>query len=277
LDLGNLLPFWIATGLYLVVFALYVAWFRAGTDTVGRPATIFLACTLAIHAAGLAALGLSRGFFPPTGTGETLSMVAFSTALIYLYLEYRAHNRGLSVFASLLVIAVMVKASWIGPAHEVAPVLKKHMFAPHALAIIVSLTAFVISACLSTAYLVLYRQLRQRKLGIWADRLPSLETLDHMTRRATRVGFFFLTVGLVLGIVLAHEAWEENWTKDPQPWITIATWVLYGVALALRRRRAWQGNRVAVANLIAFGSVIASVFLAYWVLDTAHRFGAATP
>lgn len=273
MELGSLLPFWIATSFYVVVFSLYVAWFRAGTDAVGRPATVMLAATVLLHAAGLITLGLARGFFPPTGTGETLSMVAFATAIIYLYLEFRARNRGLSVVAAFLIVAIMVKASWIGPAQEVEPVLKEHMFAPHALAVILALTAFVISAVLSTAYLVVYRQLRRRKLGLWTERLPSLETLDHMTRRATRIGFFFLTVGLILGIVLAHRAWDRDWIKDPQPWITIFTWVLYGSALAMRRRRAWQGNRVAVANLIAFASVIASVLLAYRILDTAHRFG----
>ncbi len=277
MDFGALLPFWVATALYLGVFAIYVAWFRVGTDAVGRPATILLGITVVVHGVGLASLGLARGFFPPTGTGETLSMVAMATALIYLYLEFDARNRGLSVFAVGVIFVVMVKASWIGPAEEVTPLLRKHIFAPHALAIILAMSAFVISAFLSTAYLVQYRQLRRRRLGIWADRLPSLETLDFMTRRATRVGFFFLTVGLVLGIVLAHEAWEKNWTKDPQPWFTIGTWFLYGIALALRRRRGWQGNRVAVANLIAFASVVVGILLAYGVLDTAHRFGESAP
>jgi len=277
LEIGSLLPFWIATSFYVVVFSLYANWLKVGTDAAGRPATVLLGVTVVLHAAGLVSLGISRGFLPPTGTGETLSMVAFATAVIYLYLEYRARNRGLSVFASLLIVVVMIKASSIGPSIEVSPVLKHHMFAPHALSIILALTAFVISAFLSIAYLVLYRQLRQRKIGLWAERLPSLETLDHMTRRATRVGFFFLTLGLILGIVLAHKAWGKTWTRDPQPWITIGTWLLYGMALALRRRRGWQGNRVAVANLIAFSSVVLSVLLAYGILDTAHRFGSGSP
>ena len=124
------------------------------------------------------------------------------------------------------------------------------------------------------AYLLQYRQLQGRQLGLLTERLPSLEALDFMTRRSTRVGFIFLTIGLLLGILLAHRAWEEkNWTQDPQPWIAIGTWVLYGFAIGLRRYRSWQGDRVALANLVAFLSVVLSALLAYGVLETAHRFG----
>ena len=87
------------------------------------------------------------------------------------------------------------------------------------------------------------------------------------------MGFFFLTVSLGLGILLAHSAWEENWMKDPKPWIAFGTWILYAVALGMRRRRGWQGDRVALVNLLAFASVVLGSVLAHAVVDTAHHFG----
>lgn len=274
LQLDDLFPFWGATVLYGVALVLYAAWFRLGDARVGRLASLSMLLAVISKSMGLTLVGLERQVFPPVTTGETLSMVAAATALIYLYLEWRGHDRGLGLFAAVIVFLISLKASLIGPAVEIEQVLRDHFFGPHALAVILALSGFTISAFLSVAYLLQYRQLRGRRLGLVVERLPSLEALDFMTRRSTRVGFFFLTVGLLLGILLAHAAWkEENWTEDPQPWIAIGTWVLYAAALLLRRYRSWQGDRVAIANLVAFLSVVLSALLAYGVLDTAHRFG----
>lgn len=273
MEIGRLLPFWGATALYGVSLGLYVQWFRVGAAEAGRRASIALWIAALVHLAGLAVLGISRGFGPPTGVGESLSLVSLSTILIYLYLEARGNERGLAPFALILVVGIMVKASLIGPAQQVEPLLREVFFGPHATAIILAMSSFTISAVLSVAYLAQYRQLRGKNPGILLRRLPSLQGLDHMTRRATRLGFVFLTAGLVLGSILAHRAWGEYWSWDPKQCMTLLTWMLYGTAMLLRRRRDWQGERVAAVNLIAFSSVVLGVLLISWFFESAHKFG----
>ena len=173
----------------------------------------------------------------------------------------------------MIVVGLMVKASLIGPAREVEPILREVLFGPHATAIILAMSGFAISAVLSIAYLAQYRQLRGKNPGILLRRLPSLQGLDGMTRRATRIGFLFLTIGLVLGSLLAHRAWGEYWSWDPKQCMTLLTWILYGLALFLSRRRDWQGERVAAANLVAFSSVLVGVGLIAWLFESAHQFG----
>jgi len=273
MEIGQLLPFWGATALYGVSLGLYAHWFRVGAIEAGRRASIALWVAALVHLAGLAVLGLSRGFGPPTGVGESLSLVSLSTILIYLYLEARGNERGLAPFALVLVVGLMIKASLIGPAHQVEPLLREYFFGPHASAIILAMSGFTIGAVLSVAYLAQYRQLRGKNPGLLLRRLPSLQGLDAMTRRATRLGFIFLTLGLVLGSVLAHRAWGEYWSWDPKQCMTLLTWLLYGTAMLLRRRRDWQGERVAVVNLVAFSSVLLSVAMISWLFDSAHQFG----
>jgi cytochrome c-type biogenesis protein CcsB len=275
-EFGRLLPFWGATALYGVSLGFYVQWFRAGAADVGRRASAALWVAAAAHLLGLALLGFGRGFGPPTGLGESLSLVALSTVLVYLYLEARGNERGLGPFALVLVVAFMIKASTIGPAQEVEPLLREHLYGPHASAIILAMSGFAISAVLSVAYLAQYRQLRDKKPGLLLRRLPSLQGLDGMTRRATRLGFVFLTIGMVLGSLLAHRAWGEYWSWDPKQCVTLLTWILYGAAMLLRRRRDWQGERVAASNLVAFSSVVVGIVVISWFFDTAHRFGVSS-
>lgn len=271
------MPFWLATAMYAVAFLLYMRWFRDSHATSARAATRMLVLTVVVQSVGWVVLGLTRGFGPPAGLGETLSLVALSTALIYLYLELRGGERGLAPFALGLVLVLMLKASLAGPSDEVSELLTHQLFAPHATAIILAMTGFTISAFLSIAYLAQYRQLRGRQPGLLLRRLPSLQGLDSMTRRATRIGWFFLTAGLILGSLLWHRVWGEYWTWDPKQCVTLLTWMLYGGALYLRRRREWQGERIATVNLVAFSSVILGLILLQTVFHTAHDFGVVTP
>ena len=89
----------------------------------------------------------------------------------------------------------------------------------------------------------------------------------------TRVGFFSLTIGLALGMILAERVWGRAGSWDPKQCMTLLTWMLYGLALFLRRMRAWQGARMASINIAAFVSVLLGLGIIMTVFDSAHRFG----
>lgn len=277
MDPGKFLSFWGATSLYGVALLLYLRWFRSGDRVHGEVASWALRAAALLHVFGLALLGVTRGFAPPTGTGESLSLVSAATAVLYLYLESRGKERGLGPFALVVVLPLMIKASQIGPELVVPKELRDNFFGPHATAVTLAMSGFTISAFLSLAYLAVYRQLRHRRIGLLVQRLPSLQGLDVMTRQATRAGFIFLTLGLIFGAVLAQHVWGEAWSWDPKQCMTLLTWLLYGAALALRRRRDWQGERIAAVNLVAFSSVILGAVLLYAFFETMHRFGGTAP
>jgi ABC-type transport system involved in cytochrome c biogenesis permease subunit len=272
-DIGQLGAFWGSTALYGAAFLVYLLWFRQGEDRFGIWGSTLLWLGVVFHAFGLTYVGVTRGFGPPTNLGESLGLVGLSTAFIYLYLEWQSRERGLAPFVLAVVLALQISSSWIGPAFLVSPLLREKFFPPHASAIILSMSGFTIGAVLSVAYLLQYRQLRQKKQGLILRRLPSLQALDAMLRRATRVGFIFLTIAMVFGSLLWNEVEGSYWEWDPKQCMTLLTWLLYGAALMLRRARGWHGDRLARANLVAFSSVLIGLFLVNVVFDTAHRFG----
>ncbi len=258
---------------YLLALVLYTVWFRSGQDVWGRRASRTLRIGVAAHTVGLVVLGVVRGEWPPVSLGETFSLLAWSTAAIYVYLEFRSREWGMGLMAAFIITTFSVVAAWAGPSAQVAAVLRDYFFAPHALANIFAFGCFTMSAFLSLAYVLQYRQLRNRNPGLLLQRLPALETLDRMARQAVRIGFFFLSVGLVLGAILAENAWGTPWSWDPKQCMTLLTWMLYGGVLVLRRMRDWQGGRVAVTNLVAFASMISGLVLIRVLVDSAHRFG----
>jgi ABC-type transport system involved in cytochrome c biogenesis permease subunit len=273
LDLGQLGSFWGATTLYGISLVLYVLWFRKAEERVGIWASTALWLAVVVHAFGLGVLGLSRGFGPPTNLGETLSLVGLSTAFIYLYLEIQGRERGLAPFVLVVVVSLLVAASSVGPAFLVSPLLRQRLFPPHASAIILSMAGFTIGAVLSVAYLLQYRQLRRKHHGLLSRRLPSLQGLDAMLRRSTRVGWVFLTLAMIFGSLLWHKVEGSYWDWDPKQCMTLLTWLLYGGALLLRRTRGWHGDRLARANLFAFSSVLFGLLLLNLLFETSHRFG----
>lgn len=273
MDLGHIASFWGATALYGIALVLYLLWFRRADERTGIWASTALALAVVVHAFGLGVLGLTRGFGPPTNLGETLSLVGLSTAVIYAYLELQGRERGLAPFALVVVVALLVAASWIGPAFLVSPLLREQLFPPHASAIILSMAGFTMGAVLSVAYLLQYRQLRRKQHGLLMRRLPSLQGLDAMLRRSTRVGWVFLTIAMIFGSLLWHKVDGRYWEWDPKQCMTLLTWLLYGGAILLRRTRGWHGDRLARANLLAFSSVLIGMILVNMVFDTAHRFG----
>lgn len=54
-------------------------------------------------------------------------------------------------------------------------------------------------------------------------------------RRWVPVGFFFITLGLVLGAVWGKICWGDFWQYDPKEMWALATWFAYGLCLVFAR------------------------------------------
>ena len=271
--LGEWLGFRIALALHALAGVAYVAWLIQPQELRRRLGRLALAGACLAQLAGLILLSVARGFAAPAGQGESFAAISFGSALLYLYTESRAGAYGMGAFACALTTIFALLAAVEGPAHAIAPVLRDVWFAPHAILILLSFSSFTMSALVSTAYVLQHRQLRSKRPGGLSSRLPALDILDRMTRRATRAGFFWLSFGLLVGMILAQHAWGKAWSWDPKQCMTLLTWMLYGLALFLRRKRDWQGERVATVNLVAFASVLGGMVIVYAFFESAHRFG----
>jgi len=89
--------------------------------------------------------------------------------------------------------------------------------------------------------------------------LPSLETLDRVSHTCLKWGLVLLTLGIMSGIVWAHEAWAGVWSRDPKLLFTLFVWVLYVVLLQGRMTAGWRGRWAAQLTIAGFTVIVISL------------------
>ncbi len=119
----------------------------------------------------------------------------------------------------------------------------------HVGCVLAAFAGFTLAAALSGIYLREERRLKMRAADILSLRLPSLVTLERLTRRTVAVALPVLTLGLGAGFVRLH---QQGRSLDTLMAVTVVTWLVYGGFLATRP----TGRRGAYVVIGGFALVI---------------------
>jgi ABC-type transport system involved in cytochrome c biogenesis permease subunit len=111
----------------------------------------------------------------------------------------------------------------------------------------------------SLLYLVQERRLKAHRARSLLRHLPSLETLDRVNYTCLVWGLILLTLGIVTGIVWAHEAWGRFWASDPKLVFSLVTWAIYVVLLQGRMTAGWRGRFAAQLTIAGFAVMVLSL------------------
>jgi ABC-type transport system involved in cytochrome c biogenesis permease subunit len=104
------------------------------------------------------------------------------------------------------------------------------------------------------------------------DFLPPLDTLERIAQSTLLFGFPCMTLGLLVGSLLAQESVGPAYFFDPKVLLSFAMWVLYVVLLYIRRSAGLRGRRAAYLS-----SGVFLVMLIVWAANQfsqVHRFPA---
>jgi cytochrome c-type biogenesis protein CcsB len=86
--------------------------------------------------------------------------------------------------------------------------------------------------------------------------LPDEKRLDEMAYRVIIVGFPFLSFGIIMGAVWAHESWGRYWGWDPKETWALITWFVYAAYLHTRITLGWVGKPGALIAVAGFAVVV---------------------
>lgn len=104
------------------------------------------------------------------------------------------------------------------------------------------------------------------------DFLPPLDTLERIAHATLLFGFPCMTLGLLVGSLLAQESVGPAYFFDPKVLLSFAMWILYVVLLHIRRSAGLRGRRAAYLS-----SGVFLVVLLVWaanLFSQVHRFPA---
>jgi ABC-type transport system involved in cytochrome c biogenesis permease subunit len=96
--------------------------------------------------------------------------------------------------------------------------------------------------------------------------------LEAMSHKAEIFGFISLTIAIIIGVVWLPRVFKEFSYLDPKLVGTLAIWVMYAAGLSAKRRLGWQGRKMMIISLVAFGFVFLSMTVVNLYLSGFHSF-----
>ena len=164
---------------------------------------------------------------PPLRTmGETRLWYSFflSVAGVAVYARWR--YRWILSFSTLMPV-VFICINLLKPeihSKSLMPALQSVWFVPH---VIVYMFAYAMMGAVTL--FAIYLWVRSARVEPQGEELGVCDNL-------VRIGWAFLTLGMVMGALWAKQAWGDYWTWDPKETWAAATWLGYLLYLHLRQQ-----------------------------------------
>lgn len=264
---------------YLIAGALYAAHFSGRSLAVGRTATTLLIFGALAHTFVFGMLTVEGGHVPFAGTTQAISAFVLLLALSYLYVEITTDEHAMGVFiVALLVVLQAIPAFRPEAAGTVAPVLMSGWFGVHVSSLLFAYASFALACVIGITYVLLFKEIKAKHLGVFYARLPSLETLDKMNARAVTVGWIFLTLGVAVGGIWVSGAdatdprVQAMSIQDPKIFTALVCWAVYSFELYAQRAIGWRGRRAAWLSAFGFALVLLNFLPVSYFFTESHNF-----
>ena len=267
--------------LYLAAGILYAVYFATRDEAAGRSGTAVLTVGAVAHGFVVGMQTMAAGHVPVAGVAQAISVFVLLLALGYLHLELTTGERALGVFiAPLLVVLQLLRA--VSPVVEKKiPVLESPWFAVHVASLLFAYACLALAFVVGLTYVLLFKEIKAKQLGYFYSRLPALDSLDLMNARTIVVGWVFMTIGVVVGVIWTIQA-KQGAIVDPRVQaITLAdpkilgamvSWAIYTFAF-YTRIRGFGGKRSAYISVIGFAIVLFNFVPIGYFLTRSHNFG----
>jgi len=240
-------------------------WARAGYVLAGAG--------LAVHSLALAARTIKSGHAPFTNMYESISFLAWASALAYVLMEGKFKIRKTGPYVMLIVVALMaVASSPLMPkeATPLVPALQSYWLWLHVSVTLLGEAFFAVAFVSSLLFLRADAGGRKPK-GEEAAR--AAERYDAMSYRAIAVGFPLFTLGgLVFGMIWAYKAWGSYWSWDPKEVWSLITWLVFALYLHTRIVLGWKGRRAALIAVLGFLAALFTYFGVNYLLTGLHSY-----
>jgi ABC-type transport system involved in cytochrome c biogenesis permease subunit len=267
--------------LYAAALVAYAWHFAHRNAIVGRTATTLLIFAALTHTFVIGMQTMEIGHVPIAGTTSAISTFVWLLALAYLYIELTTDERAMGVFILPLLVALQLIPALKPSLEARSDVLQGPLFGIHVSSLLFAYASFALACVIGITYVLLFKEIKAKHLGFFYARLPSLQVLDRMNQVAIVIGWIFLTVGLIVGVVWAAQVRgyagvdprvQAMSLEDPKIFGALVCWVLYSFELFAARRIGWGGRRAAYLSAFGFAIVLLNFVPISYFLTKSHNF-----
>ena len=265
--------------LYVIAGAAYALQFARRNFNTRRAASTLLILAAFVHTFVIGMETMRVGHVPFASATSAISTFVWLLALSYLYVELTTGERSMGVFILPLLIALQAIPAARPMLEERSALLESPWFGVHVSSLLFAYASFALACMLGITYVLQFKEIKAKHLGFFYARLPSLNVLDEMNLRAVKVGWLFLTVGLVAGAIWGSQLQPSGDPRmqsmslgDPKIFVAVLCWALYSFEIYAQRAIGWRGRRAAWLSAVGFGIVLLNFVPVSYFFTTSHNF-----
>lgn len=264
--------------LYAIAGVVYAVQFTRRTFSTSRAATVLLILAAFAHTFVIGMETMRVGHVPSASATAAILSFVWLLALSYLYVELTTGERAMGVFILPLLIALQAIPAASPMMEPRTPILESPWFGVHVSSLLFAYASFALAAVLGITYVLQFKEIKAKHLGFFYARLPSLSVLDEMNLRAVKIGWLFLTVGLITGGIWASQLQPSGDPRtamslgDPKIFVAVLCWAVYSFELFAQRAIGWRGRRAAWLSAVGFGIVLLNLVPVSYFFTTSHNF-----
>jgi ABC-type transport system involved in cytochrome c biogenesis permease subunit len=265
--------------LYAIAGVRYAMQFARRSFDVSRAASTWLVLGAFAHTFVIGMETMRVGHVPFAGATSAISTFVWLLALAYLYIEFTTGERSMGVFILPLLVALQAIPAARPMLEQRSPLVEGLWFGVHVSSLLFAYASFALACVLGVTYVLQFKEIKAKDLGFFYQRLPSLQVLDEMNLRAVKIGWLFLTVGLMSGAIWASRIqasgdprWHSMTLADPKIFVAVVCWAVYSFELYAQKAIGWRGRRAAWLSAVGFGIVLLNFVPVSYFFTQSHKF-----
>lgn len=227
---------------------------------------VFVGVGLIVNVYEICHWWMVTGRFPSSTVYDFMLLLSASFAATYFAVNVRVKSNviGLFILPCPLVFSVL---ALFAPVYETPPFVESVWRYGHLPFIILGTTFFIASFLLAVMFFIQEKQLRSKKFGVIFQRFPSLDVLNRMNDTTLKLGFYFFSIGALLGFIWMLQSGLENILSSPKIIFSLVTWAVFAFIIIKKARKDMTPRTTALWTIAGFLSVLVTyigvaVFLA---------------
>ncbi len=235
----------------------------------------FVSLALILEAVILIFKAIAIRAVPLTGLFESMIVLTIVFGLSYLYLSTAIQQVWFgSVMVWIILAMILMTAIIAEPASELHEVATTPWAIAHGVTMLLGVASIMFATTSAFLYLLGSYQLKRKRIMQVLGRVPNIEKLERMVLFGVRVGFVFITLGVIsgMGLVMVLGTSILGWLADIKVICIVAAWILLGAILVLNRFFLLKGKVKAYITMIAFVLILFAILGVTILGGTRHDF-----